>query len=123
MTGADYRRLFEFYAWQSLVQRAGPAIPPELLRQIATATAHEIPAIRDPIGAVEFHIERILALARTTVAVERAEAPGAMGYTADMEAISHTWGQGQLCFTRLPACVCTCGRKVLMALDVSPHDD
>lgn len=121
MTAADLHRVAQHYSWESLLRRAGPEIPRALLRQIAERTAEEIPQIVDPVGAVEWHIERILALARTALAVQflaREGEPLAMGYTADMEAVSHTWGvdERHVCLTRLPAVCCECGRYMLVGL-------
>ena len=125
MTAVDYERLFKHYAWESLIRRAGPSVPADLLATIARATAHEVPAIRDSIGAVEWHIERIVTMARNALAVQTVAADGALpaiGYSEGMEAVAHTRPNGEVCFTPLPApsSVCGCGVYVLVGVDALP---
>ena len=118
----DWERLAKHYIWESLVRWAGASIPPAVLRRVAEATANEVPAIVDPVGAMEWHIERILTIARAAVAthaIEQSGWPPKLGYTEDMGAVTHTWGPGEsrLCVTTLPSAVCGCGRYALVAVD------
>ena len=122
VTDADFRRVAEVFVWRDIVRRAGPSIPVTLLKQIAVATKDQVPAVPDPIGAVEFHIELVIALARNAVAVAQVQANGeipVIGYTRAMPGLVHTRGvdHGRLCFTPLPAILCACGVNLLVAVD------
>ncbi len=119
--------LARHYIWQSLLQRAGGA-PPELLAQIAVATAAEVPASLDhPIARVEWHIARILEVAQAMLA-DQAPPQSAVGlvqilgaanlasltYAPHWARVLHLKADGQPCETALPAVCCTCGVYLLI---------
>ncbi len=126
MTPEGWERVAKHYVWEDLRRRAGVQVPVSLLQEIAVATVNEVPAIPDPIAAVEWHIERILTLAALVLNLARTQAnPGsALGYTADMPGVAHTYGpqHEHYCYTPLPALLCACNRYPLMRMDPDPAD-
>ncbi len=125
--------LARYYIWQALLGRAGP-IPPELLAQVAMATAGEVPAFADPVVRVEWHIERIITVARMMLAdqgddegdaaplgsavtlvrlLEAAKIPSLV-YPTDSPRLVHLAPGGSACETPLPAVCCACGLYLLI---------
>lgn len=131
--------LARHYIWQSLLARAG-SVPQPLLAQIAMATAAEVPPFPDPVARVEWHIERIIEVAKTMLAdqggaggLEPPQPPAesslfaaslarslavsnvaSLTYPADSKSLVHVAPDGSMCETPLPAVCCACRRYLLI---------
>lgn len=130
--------LARHYIWEALLQRAGP-IPQALLAQIAMATAAEVPALGDdPVARVEWHMGRIIEVAKQVLAGQVPPPPppppstaslvralsgaeiGGLTYPAGGKSITHVMSDGAVCDTALPAICCACGRYLLIGESPSP---
>lgn len=126
MTPINAERLARHYVWMCLLFRAGP-IPEALLREVAYATASQVPKMEDPVASVEWHLEKIIEVARQMIAAAPASVeppvtdwPPMIRYKRDMPVVGHADEDGPLCVTTLPAAVCGCGRYGLICVDPDP---
>lgn len=122
-------QIIAHYAWKDLLRR-GPGLPVELLIALANRTQAEIPLSLTGVARMEWHIERVLGLAREAVNQDRrarGEFP-ILYHTAGDAWVTHLYrdlkagaeeGDWEACETPTPALICACGRYLVEL--VAPH--
>jgi hypothetical protein len=111
-------KLIAHFAWKDVLRRA-PGIPTAVLWEIAQGTKEMVPHLGDPIASLEWHITKVIDLARQVVNKARVDNGlfPVLYYTALDSVAAHLYrdadGREVECETLLPAAVCECGRHVL----------